>query len=159
MASEKARRENVHPAIDLEGLSSLVECSNSKKIVTHKGANILHSSHVDQGIRGEGLGGVQIELHGQEQEGAETKKNSEMQRKEGEEGRVHGGIHPEEAGTKKRAERKAPALAPRAAPGDHYKKAKDFGASVLHDAKESASQGLGAARYYATAHAQAKIKV
>lgn len=82
-----------------------------------------------------------------------------MQKKEGEEGRVHGGIHPQEAGTKKRAEIKAAAgtVPAAAAAEDHYEKAKDFGTSALHDAKESASHGLGAASYYATAQgAQAK---
>ncbi|KAK6774654.1 hypothetical protein RDI58_029893 [Solanum bulbocastanum] len=157
MASEKAKRENVHPAIHIKSVSTapavkvggLEFSSGTQQQQKQKDSDTQrdkHSSHhVDQGIRGEGLGGFKIESH----------------RKEDEEGRVHGGIHPQEAGNKKRAERKKPALTPAAVLTENPdEKAKDFGVSALHDAKESASHGHGAECYNETAlGAQAKDTV
>ncbi|WMV60328.1 hypothetical protein MTR67_053713 [Solanum verrucosum] len=152
MASEKAKRENdVHPAIHIKSVATApaehqpavkvggLEFSSGmqqqqKDCDTQRDKHSSH--HVDQGIRGEGLGGFKIESH----------------RKEGEEGRVHGGIHPQEEGNKKRAERKKPALTPAAVLTENPdERAKDFGASALHNAKESASQGHGAECYNETA--------
>ncbi|KAM3382748.1 seed biotin-containing protein SBP65-like [Capsicum galapagoense] len=134
------------------------------------------SSRVDQGIRGEGPGDIKFASHGQEQKGPVSKLNTKMQNQVGEEGRGtysnNGGVHPQLTGNKGR---KGPSPGKTSQLGEtaqqksnetlrvaenRYEKAKESGASALHDAKESASHGLGAAGCYATAKgAQAKDTV
>ncbi|KAM3216471.1 putative protein isoform X1 [Capsicum annuum] len=113
MASEQARKKNVHRVIPV---TSVDQASQKEKFDPHPAVKVggiefssgggmqqaeqkekdrdlqrdKQSSHVDQGIRGEGPGDIKFASHGQEQEGPVSKLNTKMQNQVGEEGRVHG---------------------------------------------------------------------
>lgn len=95
------------------------------------------------------VGGLEFSSGGMQQE--------QMQKQEGTEERKAPSL---EEIAQQRATAQQNSMDALTAAEERYQKAKELGASALHDAKESASHGLGAAGYYATAKGvQAKDSV